>query len=598
MESNQVFNETHEEQKEKIEQTEQNEQTEQIEIKEETQEKFQDSEKDKLNKMEIIQFYSNGKKSSENKYNCIFTLFLILLLSVSISLCIFYFINNKDFEDKNYNLQAFKDKKEEKNKFEIKKENDKKEDIKQQNNEDKIKIKDNKLNIQKKSGIGFLYPSITEFMITTGEFLLKLKKYNLFFLTKSNLEKEYKYNSNIIRVNAYYDRKVIEKTVKNENIKYLILNEVFDEKEIKWLQTLNIKLIGIFDDIFMSKTTKNDRNLKIIRGYNAFIQDSIQDFDNYKKFNINKNIFIPNFYKTQKMKLSNLNNHNIILLGKINDIKDGVITALNSMVSIIKEFPDVKLKIISPDSQTLKIRELMNKHKLHQNVIFLPFNTTIDNNMIDSSIFIYTSLISNIPIALEEAMGHGFPCIISSEITKNLIFKDGIIKVDINKEKELTNEIIKLLKDNKYKNKIGMNSKSSLDKINDDILNIWDNLFIALNNGEKDFQNLRNGVEFKYNKKEIEQTAQEVKNINLSTQKNFKNIENKKKDISASTVKEKNISTSATKEKKDISVSAAKEKKDQKNSFDKEKMKVIETPKKSEKNIVVLNKKFQRKKNK
>ena len=565
MESNQIFNETHEEQKEQIER---NERAEQAERKEDDQEKFQDSEKDKLNKMEIIQFYSNAKKSSENNYNCIFTLFLILLLSISISLCVFYFINNKDFEDKNYNLRAFKDKKENQ-KYEIKKEIEtKKEEINPQTKENKINNKDNKANIPKKLGIGFLYPSITEFMITTGEFFLKLKKYNIFFLTKSKLEKEHKYNLNINRINAYYDRKIIENTIKNENIKYIILNEVFDEKEIKWLQTLNVKLIGIFDDIFMSKPFKNYRNLKIIGEYDAFIQDSIQDFDNYKKFNINKNIFIPNFYNTQKMKLSsNLNNHNIILLGKINDKKDGIITALNSMISIIKEFPDIKLKIISPDSQTLKIKKLMTKHKLYQNVIFLPFSTNITNNLIDSSIFIYTSLINNIPMAIEEAMGYGLSCIISSEITQNLIYKDGIIKMDIIKEKELTNEILKLLKDIKYKNKIGMNAKSSLEKLNDDTLNTWDNLFISINKGEKDFQNLRNGIEFKYNKNEIQSIhhkKQEIKISNLPTQKKLTNLDKEKKDITISTNKNKSVV--------------------------KEKMKVIETPKKKEKNIFVLKK--------
>ena len=572
MESNQIFNETHEEQKEQIEQ---NEQAVQAEQKEDIQEKFQDSEKDKLNKMEIIQFYSNAKKSSENNYNCIFTLFLILLLSISISLCVFYFINNKDFEDKNYNLRTFKDKKENQ-KYEIKKEIEtKKEEINPQTKENKINNKDNKANIPKKLGIGFLYPSITEFMITTGEFFLKLKKYNIFFLTKSKLEKEYKYNLNIKRINAYYDRKIIENIIKIENIKYIILNEVFDEKEIKWLQTLNVKLIGIFDDIFMSKPFKNYRNLKIIGEYDAFIQDSIQDFDNYKKFNINKNIFIPNFYNTQKMKLSsNLNNHNIILLGKINDKKDGIITALNSMISIIKEFPDIKLKIISPDSQTLKIKKLMTKHKLYQNIIFLPFSTNITNNLIDSSIFIYTSLINNIPLAIEEAMGYGLSCIISSEITQNLIYKDGIIKMDIIKEKELTNEILKLLKDIKYKNKIGMNAKSSLEKLNDDTLNTWDNLFISINKGEKDFQNLRNGIEFKYNKNEIQSIhhkKQEIKISNLPTQKKLTNLDKEKKDITISTNKNKSVV--------------------------KEKMTVIETPKKKEKNIFVLKKNLKEKKN-
>ena len=305
MESNQVeILDEQKEQKEQKENTEQTKQTEQSEQKEENQEKFQDSEKDKLNKMEIIQFYSYPKKYSQNNNNFIFIILLILFLSISFFLCIFYYINNKNNEDKNFNFLTFDDKKAE-NKIGIKKEIEKKQEIKPQNKdeniqnkENKIINKDNKINIQKKIGIGFLYPSITEFMIITAENFLKLKKYNLYFLTKSKLENEYKYNSNISRINVYYDRKIIENTIKNENIKYLILNEVFDEKEINWLKTLNIKLIGVFDDIYISKTFKNNRNLKIIGLYDVFIQDSIEDFDKYKKNNIK--IFLFQIFITHK----------------------------------------------------------------------------------------------------------------------------------------------------------------------------------------------------------------------------------------------------------------------------------------------------------
>ena len=149
---------------------------------------------------------------------------------------------------------------------------------------------------------------------------------------------------------------------------------------------------------------------------------------------------------------------------------------------------------------------------------------------------------------------------------------------------------MKLLKNIKYKNKIGMDAKSSLVKMNDDTLNTWDNLFISLNNGEKDFQNLRNGVEFKYNKKEIQpiqQKKQEVKTTNLPIQKSLKNLD-----------KEKKVTLSDVKDKKDISRLYVKEKKDINKAVIKEKKKVNKKSKKNQKNNVTLKKHLKEKSNK
>ena len=188
-------------------------------------------------------------------------------------------------------------------------------------------------------------------------------------------------------------------------------------------------------------------------------------------------------------------------MGKLNDKDNGVINAITAMSSIIKEFPDTKLNIISKDSQTLNINQLIRKYGLNKNIYFLPFDTKISYYCKDSSLFIYSSLIEECKTAIKEAMSHGLPCVISNDISKNLFFQEGIIKLNITREKELSNEIIKLLKDNKYKNKMGMGAKLSLDKINDDALTTWDKLFSSLQSGNEDFQKLRSETQLKYTKK-------------------------------------------------------------------------------------------------
>ena len=172
------------------------------------------------------------------------------------------------------------------------------------------------------------------------------------------------------------------------------------------------------------------------------------------------------------------------------------------MGSIVKQIPDAKLNIISPDSQTLQISQLIRKSELTKNVMFVPFDSKIAYYCKESSIFIYSSLIPDSPMALHEAMEHGLPCLVSLDIAQNLFFQDGIIKIDMSKEKDLANELTKLLKDTKYKNKVGMAAKVTLEKINDDAVNIWDKVFSSLISGEKDFQKLREDVENKYTNKE------------------------------------------------------------------------------------------------
>ena len=457
-------------------------------------------------KMEIVQFYNyNPKKTISKKYKDIF-LILSLLFLLILSILGLYYINKPSNKNNYYRIEKFQSQNEKK--FEEKELNKKEDASKQIPTEKEIK----KEEPPKKEGIGFLYPYLTRYMITTGEYFLKLNEYKIFFLTKFHLAKEPKFNNYITRINTN-DDKAIEKAIKENNIKYLIINDVFKKNEIKQLKSLGVKLIGVFDDIYKSNNIKTSRNWKNIKLYDAFIQDSQNDYNYFKKNDVNRNIFIPNIYDTKKVKLSSLNNQNILLLGKFNDDKKGIISAINAMGSIIKEFPNARLNIISPDSQTIQINQLIKDLHLIKNIIFLPFSTEISSYCVDSSIFIYTTLIENCNTPILEAMDHGLPCIINSDISKDLLIKDAIINIDISKQGELGKNIIKLLKDSKYKNKMGMGSKLSLEKINEDALKIWEKLFTSLKRGEKDFQKLIIENNIFYNKKyKINHSTKDNKN--------------------------------------------------------------------------------------
>ena len=109
-------------------------------------------------------------------------------------------------------------------------------------------------------------------MITTGEYFLKLNNYKIFFMTKFYLKKELQFNKIIKRININSnDNKLLEKSIKENNIKYLIVNDGYNKEEIKYFQSLGVKLIGVFDEIYKTENPKKARNWNNIRLYDVFI---------------------------------------------------------------------------------------------------------------------------------------------------------------------------------------------------------------------------------------------------------------------------------------------------------------------------------------
>ena len=361
----------------------------------------------------------------------------------------------------------------------------------------------------KKITVGFLYPELTQFMISTGEYFIQTGKFNVFFLTKTPGKKDPTFNKNIKRVDAYYTRKLIQNTCKTENIGFLIVNDAFPVAEITWLKSLNIKVIGVFDDIYMPKATQTTKkvgpNYKNLELYDAFIQETSEDYNNLKKLNLKKNIFIPNIYTlvAPKIKLPFLESQDIIMFGGLNEKKGGVETLINAMPLISKDFPKVKVNIVSKDTPNKELNLLIKRTKLSKIVNFLPLNEKVYDLFSTSSIFISGSLTEVCPKALIEAKANSLPCIISSQIPDCPLTHSGVIKINISDEKLLAKEITNLFKERKYRKNLGREAKLSLDKYNEDACKLWERLFLSLNAGYADFQKLRNEVESLYSKKEV-----------------------------------------------------------------------------------------------
>ena len=123
----------------------------------------------------------------------------------------------------------------------------------------------------------------------------------------------------------------------------------------------------------------------------AYIHIAADDYYFYHNFGFKRNIFIPNLYTFEPSEApsSNLTNHNIMMLGRLNDPKKGVIYALKAMYYIIKEVPDAKLNLVSSDSRIGEFKNMSRDLNLTNNVNFLPYVEKISNYFLDSSVFFF-----------------------------------------------------------------------------------------------------------------------------------------------------------------------------------------------------------------
>jgi hypothetical protein len=352
-----------------------------------------------------------------------------------------------------------------------------------------------------KIGVGFYFPKLTDFMVTTGECFLKTGKYNILFLTDPSEKREMKYNKKIKRIEAYHKREIINETIKNETIDFLIVSDKLHINNIKWFKSLGVKLIAISHDIYeRNKLTKDTTILKETDLFDVYIHSTIDEFNKYKDLNLNNNIIIPNMIslKSRENKRSNLAYQNIMMLSQLDEYKINEFI-LSMMTLVQKRVPKFTLNIFSPDRPIEESIGLINTLNLTNNIFFIPFQN-ISNYFKNTSLFLYGAENNNYKDILIRAKMYGIPCIMISDSLKRYYFQRGVLKSDINDNRRIIEEIVRIMHFRNYRSILGKEAKDSLDYINLDIERIWYKLFKILMKGkfeEKNFHELRAEIEDK-----------------------------------------------------------------------------------------------------
>ena len=392
----------------------------------------------------------------------------------------------------------------------------------------------NKNKTKEKIGIAFIYSTlysngIARFITVTSKNLLKTGKYNIFFITGKPYYKEFSYEPEIKRYIAHNNYTLIRNISKHEKIDIVVLQNVLSTSVVKFYKNLGQKVICMFHGVFMSSMYSNYvesyRSWEQFDSCDSFIFIASDDYYFYNHLGFKNAIFIPNLYtfEPSEIKNSNLTNHNIVILGRLNDLIKGVKYAIEAMQYIVKEVPDATLNLFSSDGRIQFLKNLTRDLNLTNNVIFRSNTYNLSQLFYNSSVHMYTSLSEAFPMALNEGKAYGMP-VVGFKVPYSNPYKEGFIGVELFDVKGLSRETIKLLKDYDYRKKKGEEAKKSLEMFkNNETVEIWGRLCDALlSNNSENYRKLQNEMEKKYyNEIEARQNLESHYNILLQNDFNL-----------------------------------------------------------------------------
>jgi hypothetical protein len=293
-------------------------------------------------------------------------------------------------------------------------------------------------------------------------------------------------------------RNDIIKILKREKIDILIYN-FYDELEIKTLNNLkNTKTIYYNHSCFLfwiyAKLYYYYRTI-----YSAYKQSkyviSLVPFENdylFKKWGINSTL-ISNFitYEYNSVIPSDLSSKIILMIGRGSDRLKRFELGVESMKYIIKEIEDCKMKIISDILLNDHLKQSVNKLKLNNSIDFVGYTSTPEIFFNNASLHIFPSICESFGLVLSETKIFGIPNIVVGLDYVSIIKGGTIILYDDNSE-FIAKEAIKILKDEKYRKKLGKEAKKSMKKFkNELLLKKWVKLILSVYNGDSHYLNLR-----------------------------------------------------------------------------------------------------------
>lgn len=274
------------------------------------------------------------------------------------------------------------------------------------------------------------------------------------------------------------------KIINNLDTDILISSRIEFSKQIKRKDIITIaqEHSYIDDKKYIRKVKKSFKGIKYLIVMTKKAKEKYDFWLNGIK-NKPEVVVIPNMIKENNIgKLSNLNNNQIISIGRLEEVKD-FYTLIFIFSVLVKKHPKLILKIVGEGSQKKELEQLVRNCDLQNNVTFTGKLTEnqINEELLKSDIFVLTSKSESFSLVLCEAMNFGLPCvafdvdvgpreIIQNNIT-GFIIPDRNVELMIKKTGELLDNRLE-------REEMGKKAKSSVSEFyTSNVVDKWYKLF-------------------------------------------------------------------------------------------------------------------------
>ena len=221
-------------------------------------------------------------------------------------------------------------------------------------------------------------------------------------------------------------KKELKKYLKNCNSDYIISTHMFMYKLVDKFG--KGKKIGWEHNHHHN----NKKYINKIINYSKYIDKLIVVNKSLKEYYLDLNIdtevvFIPNFVKLTPSKVSNLNNKNLLSVGRLSPEK-GMLDLIDVMKKLVKLNKSIKLDIVGDGIEYHAVKNKIIEYNLQDNIIMHGYidGEKLDKLRRETSLYLMTSYTESFGLVLIEAMRYKIPCIAfdSAEGANDLI-KNG-----------------------------------------------------------------------------------------------------------------------------------------------------------------------------
>ena len=341
------------------------------------------------------------------------------------------------------------------------------------------------------------YGGIERVVALLVSLLSREKNFIIYLITGSKiLENEYYIPNNVKRISLSEQKINIFQFNIREKLDIIVYN-FYDKKVLRKLNTLKNTKIIAYDHscfvywIYYNQYKFEDTMYKAYKDCKYVI--SLIPIENdylFKIWGINSILMDnPLTFEYDSVIPSDLSQNNIVMIGRGNDINKRFDIGIKSMKNIIEEIPDCKMYIISDKFEELE--KLIKSLNLEKNVIFTGYQKNIEEYLKNSSLHIFPSIAESYGLVMSETKIYGIPTILCG-LDYITLAKGGTVIIYDDNPNTIAKEAIKILKNETYKKKLGVEARKSLDKHNNNVIaKRWVKLLLAVYKGDnKSFREL------------------------------------------------------------------------------------------------------------